>query len=244
MLFQGVEVDRPQLLTGRAHKVRYEGERVIAGDWSIMWGNPVLGKTNYDLHFRIVYLIDQADVDPQTLHDDRIAVVIPGRWEEIARDISRRYVALLKMKEEYQDKQGPDAEEVKRFVDDELKKARSEVAIVQKQFYRAGRIVTRASLGIDPNQTFADPEKADEMIASDLLRNAYTAIPFDTDAFKKEFSDAEAGRIFNALFGGSTQSSDVSAVDSFGMGSGLAARANHGSSIRPIARFSRRYART
>ena len=128
------------------------------------------------------------------------------------------------MKEEYQDKQGPDAEEIKRFVDDELKKARGEIAIVQKQFYRAGRIVTRASLGVDPNQTFADPEKADEKIASDLLHNAYTAIPFDTDAFKKEFSDAEAGKIFNALFGGSTQSSDVSAVDNFGIGLGLSSK--------------------
>jgi uncharacterized Zn finger protein len=54
----------------------------------------------------------------------------------------------MKMKEEYQDKQGLDAEEIKRCVDDELKKARGDIAIVQKQFYRAGRIVTRASLGV------------------------------------------------------------------------------------------------
>jgi hypothetical protein len=59
--------------------------------WSIVWGNPVVDKTDYDLHFRLVYLIDQANVEDSTLHDDRIAVVIPGPWEDTARDISRRY---------------------------------------------------------------------------------------------------------------------------------------------------------
>jgi hypothetical protein len=129
---------------------------------------PVVDKTDYDLHFRLVYLLDQTDVDPSTLHVDRIAVVIPGPWEDTARDISRRYLALVKMQEEYQDKQGPEAEEVKRFVSDELRKARGDIALTQKQLYRAGRIVTRAELGIDPNQVFADPDKADELMAGEF----------------------------------------------------------------------------
>jgi hypothetical protein len=187
----------------------------------MVWGNPVVDKTNYALHFRIVYLLDQTEVDPHTLHDDRIAVVIPGKWEEVARDISRRYAALVKMHDEYKDKQGPDAEDIKRFIDTELQKARGEIVLTQKQLYRAGRIVTRAGLGIDANQIFADPEKADEMIASALLANAYTARPFDAEAFRKELSNAEVGRVFNALFGGSTQSGDLSAVDNFGLGLGL-----------------------
>jgi len=55
-------------------------------------------------------------------------------------------------------------------------------------------------------EVFADPDKMDEVIAANPLADAYTAKPFDTDAFKKEFSDAEAGKAFNALFGGSTAS--------------------------------------
>jgi hypothetical protein len=188
------------------------------------WGHPVVDKTDYDLHFRLVYLLDQTDVDASTLHDDRIAVVIPGPWEDTARDISRRYLALVEMQEEYQDKQGPEAEEVKRFVSDELRKARGDIALTQKQLYRAGRIVTRAGLGIDPNQVFADPDKADELMAAALLDHAYAAMPIDVDAFKKEFTDAEAGKLFNALFGGSTQSGDLSAVDNFAMGLGLTSK--------------------
>jgi hypothetical protein len=128
------------------------------------------------------------------------------------------------MQEEYQDKQEPEAEEVKRFVSDELKKAHGNISLTQKQLYRAGRIVTRAGLGIDPNQVFADPDKADELMAAALLRHAYRAIPIDADAFKKEFTDAEAGKLFNALFGGSTQSGDLSAVDNFAMGLGLTSK--------------------
>jgi hypothetical protein len=221
MLFQGAEIDRPHRVSSRAHKVKYDGECAVVRGWSMVWGNPVVDKTNYDLHFRIVCLLDQAEVDPQTLHDDRIAVVIPGKWEDIARDVSRRYTALVKMKEEYQDKQGPDAEDIKRFIDGELQKARGEIVLAQKQLYRAGRIVTRAGLGIDPNQAFADPDKADELIASALLAHAYTSSPFDPNAFKRELSDAEAGKVFNALFGGSTQSVDLSAVENFGLGLGL-----------------------
>jgi hypothetical protein len=197
---------------------------VVINGWSIVWGNSVVDKTDYDLHFRLVYLLDQANVDASTLHDDRITVVIPGPWEDTARDISRRYLALVTMQEEYQDKQGPEAEEVKRFVSDELKKARGNISLTQKQLYRAGRIVTRSGLGIDPNQVFADPDKADELMARDVLRHAYTAMPIDAEAFKKEFTDAEAGKLFNGLFGGSTQSGDRSAVDNFGMGLGLTSK--------------------
>jgi hypothetical protein len=221
MLFQGVEVDRPQRVIARDRKIRYEGERVIVKGWSAVWGNSVVDKTDYDLHFRLVYLLDQVDVDASTLHDDRIAVVIPGPWEDTARDISRRYLALVKMQEEYQDKQGPEAEEVKRFIGDELRKVRGEIALTQKQLYHAGRIVTQAGLGIDPTQVFTDPDKADEHMATALLRHAYTAMPIDADAFKKEFTDAEAGKLFNALFGGSTQSGDLSAVDNFAIGLAL-----------------------
>ncbi len=224
MFFQGVESDRLQRATTRAHKVKYEGERIVLREWNTVWGNPVVDKTNYDLHFRLVYLFDDTEIDPVALYDDRIAVVIPGRWEEMAKDISRRYTALMKMKDEYKGKQGPDAEEVKRFVENELKKTLGDIATTQKQLYRAGRIVTRAGLGIDPKQVFADPDKADDLIAAALLANAYTARPFEADAFKKEFSDAEAGKVFNALFGGSTQSGDLSAVDNFGIGLGLTSK--------------------
>lgn len=57
-----------------------------------------------------------------------------------------------------------------------------------------------------------------------LLRHAYTATPLDADAFKKEFTDAEAGKLFNALFGGSTQTGDLSAVDNFAIGLALTSK--------------------
>jgi hypothetical protein len=58
----------------------------------------------------------------------------------------------------------------------------------------------------------------------DLLHHVYTAMPIDADAFKKEFTDAEAGKLFNALFGGSTQTGDLSAIDNFAIGLALTSK--------------------
>src|SRR5262249_58717279 len=108
-----------------------------------------------------------------TGHDDVVVVALAGKGEATAGNAPRRYTALVKMKTEYQDRQGPDAEDIRRFVDEELKKAMGAIVLAQKQLYRAGRVVTRAGLGIDPNQVFADPDKADDTIPSPLLPNPY-----------------------------------------------------------------------
>ena len=66
----------------------------------------------------------------------------------------------------------------------------------QHEAYRRGQIITRAGLGIDPRQVFAVPERADDLIASALLVHAYRQPLFDHEAFRRELSSTELGRVY------------------------------------------------
>ena len=70
---------------GRANKVRYDGERVVVGGWSKAWGGPVVDSTDYAQHFQLIYLREPVSVAAQELTDDRVAVIIPASWKEVAR---------------------------------------------------------------------------------------------------------------------------------------------------------------
>jgi hypothetical protein len=221
MLFGGRTIDKPEKATGRANKVRYEGESVISREWSRSWRGLVIDRTNYNQHFRIVYLLEPGEVSPEDFADERTAVVIPASWKETAQDEMRRYCAALRVEKEYAPQHGPDAEEIKQSNKNKKQEFLDEIRRKQIEAYRRGRIVTRSGLGIDPNQVFANPEKADEAIASALLAHAYQQPPFDPDQFKRELSATEPGRIFAALFQQSNSSADVGALENFGVGLGL-----------------------
>ncbi|MGH9752779.1 MAG: hypothetical protein ACREA2_08335, partial [Blastocatellia bacterium] len=78
MFFAGQTLDRPEKTAGRTGKVRYDGERVIVREWSRALGAPVVDKSNYGLHFKLVYLLEPVDAQPEDLSEDRIAVIIPA----------------------------------------------------------------------------------------------------------------------------------------------------------------------
>lgn len=221
MLFAGQTLDKLDKTTGHANKVRYDGERVITARWSKSWGGPVVDKTNYSQHFRLVYLLEPADVPVDDLSDDRLAVIVPGSWKEVARDEMRRYAAILRVEKDYALQQGPDAEEIRQTNKTKKREVLTEILRKQAEAYRKGKIVTKAGLGLDPNQIFAAPAKSDENISSVLLEHAYRQSPFENDKFKRELTGVEPGRIFGVLFQGSAASADKAALENFGVGLGL-----------------------
>ena len=224
MLFAGQVLDKPDKATGRANKVRYDGEKVVVERWSKSWGGPVVDKTNYSQHFRMVYLLEPADVSAEDLTDDRIAVIIPAEWKQVAKDEMRRYCAVLQVEKEYAPQQGPDAEEIRQSNKIKKRELLTEIKLKQVEAYRKGRIITRAGLGLNPDQVFASAEKAEDVIASALLEHAYRQPPFDPAEFKRELSATEPGRIFSALFQASSVNADKGAVENFGLGIGLVSK--------------------
>lgn len=224
MLFAEQTLDRPGRVTGRNNKVRYDGEKVVSQEWSKSWGGAVVDKTNYNQHFRLVYLLEPAEVRAEDLADERIAVIVPAAWKGIALDEMRRYCAILRVEREYAVQQGPDAEEIKQSNRTKKREVLEEVRRRQLEAYRKGRIVTKAGLGIDPHQVFAAPDKADEAIAAALLAHSYRQPPFDHEAFKRELAATEPSRLFAALFQESTASADKGALENFGAGLGLTSK--------------------
>ena len=182
MLFAGQTLDRREKVTGRANKVRYDGERVVVGGWSRAWGGPVVDSTDYAQHFQLIYVREPVSVAAQDLADDRVAVIIPASWKEVARNEMRRYCAILRVEQEYAGQQGPDVEEIRRANKAKKREILLEIQRKQQEAYRRGQIVTRAGLGIDPNQVFAVPDRANDLIASALLAHAYRQPPFDHES--------------------------------------------------------------
>ncbi len=224
MLFAGQTLDRPEKAAGKTGKVRYDGERVVVREWSRALGAPVVDKSNYGLHFKLVYLLEPVDAQPEDLSDDRIAVIIPAPWKDVALDEMRRYCAALRVEKEYAQQQGPEADEIRQLNRIKKREFLDEIKRKQVEAYQRGRIVTRAGLGIDSKQVFASPERADEVVASALLSHSYRQQPFDHDTFKKELTPTEPGRLFAALFQDSTAGADRSALENFGIGLGLSSK--------------------
>ena len=165
MLFGGQTLDRSEKVTGRANKVRYDGERVVVGGWSKAWGGPVGDSTDYAQHFQLVYVREPVSAAAQELADDRVAVIVPAAWKEVAREEMRRYCATLRVEKEYAAQQGPVAEEIRRANNTKKQEILLEIQRRQHEAFRRGQIITRAGLGIDPRQVFAVPERADDLIA-------------------------------------------------------------------------------
>src|SRR5262245_19109423 len=224
MFFAGQTLDRPEKTAGRTGKVRYDGERIVVRDWSKSLGAPVVDKSNYGLHFKLVYLLEPVDTQPEDLSDDRIAVIIPAQWKDVALEEMRRYCGVLRVEKEYAQQQGPEAEEIRQLNRSKKSELLEEIKRKQVEAYQRGRIVTRAGLGIDPKQVFVSPDRADDTVASALLSHSYRQQPFDHDTFKKELTSTEAGRLFAALFQDSTAGADRSALENFGIGLGLSSK--------------------
>ena len=91
-----------------------DGERVVVGGWSKVWGGPIIDSTDYAQHFQLIYVREPVSVAAQELTDDRVAVIVPASWKEVAREEMRRYCATLRVEKEYATQQGPDAEEIRQ----------------------------------------------------------------------------------------------------------------------------------
>jgi len=226
MLFHDMTLDKAKKVVGRANKVRYDGEKVVADHWTADLGRSVTDRTDYATHFRIVYLREPADISPADIEDERVAVVVPAAWRDVAAEELRTLCAIRKIEEDYKDRQGPDADLVKQRNTERRKELHGEVPRLQAEALRGGRIVTKAGLGLDPAVLFVDAGRADEVLGSKLLEAAYSRPPFNPGDLRRELSGAEPEKMFEALFQGSAAAAATGAVDNFAQGLGLTSRAD------------------
>ncbi len=222
-IFSGTKVETPEKTKSRANKIRYQGEQVIVSEWKQSWGKRVIDMDRYNLHFRVVYLLSQGEVLEENLEDGRIAVIVPGDWDEV-RDVARKYVAITKMESDYQNKEGRDVVEIKKWIENEKRITLGNIVTQQLKYYQSGKVITKSGLGINPAQIFSKPGNFTDDIAAHLLEHSYRQPLFDPDKFRREMTDSEVIKVFNALIKRSSQTSEIHALDNFGLGMGLVSR--------------------
>lgn len=213
------EADSPSREKATFRNVEYPGEVVLARAMR----NEYYNEIKEELHFRIVFLTERSLVDSSALKDKRIAVCVPSDMSETLVDLIRDYAAISKMREEYNDRSGPDVDYDKEWIREKERSVIKEILGRQYGIYRNGEIITSQGLGIEIKKIFST-DKIDDILASlveALLASAYTEQPFDSSAFKKKLQENDAKKIFEGFFKGSTKTSAIDACRNFGFGLGL-----------------------
>lgn len=218
-LFSGYKLDERKDVEVDFKKIEYDGEVILATNWRPDYGEPV----KEGLHFRIIFLTNNTEVKPEELRDPRIAVCIPSELTDGAIEATRNYLTIQKMKEDYSEKSGSEAEEVLEWVKTKEDEVLRELIGKQLGIFKNGSIITQRSLGIDMKKVFStdELEKIFGNIVSYLLSDAYTSMPFDPTAFKKKFSNRDARNVFEGFFKSEQEPRALSACDNYGLGLGL-----------------------
>jgi hypothetical protein len=207
-------------------KVQYGGEVVVADRWQPAHGEPWPNKP--EVHFRIVYLTANAPVNKAELLDPRIAVCVPAALSADTRENLAELVACDLMLEQYNDKDYPGETEARERAKTRRHSAVAALLKNQGDEYRRGAIITQKELGLPASHFFTPlPKhhgKREEALAAQLLEKAYDDPLFNPKEFKKDFSDSDARKVFNGLFGKSPSAADNSARDNFAPGLGLVAK--------------------
>jgi hypothetical protein len=208
-------------------KVQYGGEVVVADRWQPAHGEPWSNKP--EVHFRIVYLTAHAPMNKAELLDSRIAVCVPpAGLSPDTRESLAELVACDLMLKHYNPNDFPGETEWRERARTRRLAAIAALLKNQSDEYRRGSILTQKELGLPATHFFTPLPKAhgkrEEALAAQLLEKAYDDPLFNPKEFKKDFSDSDARKVFNGLFGKSPSGADNSARDNFGPGLGLVAK--------------------
>jgi hypothetical protein len=209
-------------------KVQYGGEVVVADRWQESFGEPWTNKL--EVHFRFVYLVANETVDKAKLLDPRIALCIPALLSDDTRENLAEYVACNLMLQHYNDKEFPGEGALRDWA--KIRRRAAIAAILKNQIeeFRRGTIITQKELGLPATQFFMTPQKVrgkrEEALATQLLEKAYDEPLFSSKELRKEFTDADARKVFHGLFAKTPSNADQSARDNFGVGLGLVSKNN------------------
>lgn len=160
-----------------------------------------------ELHFRVIFLTDDAPVRPGDIGDPRVAVCLPGDLTAEGLDAAAELRAWETVRSEVAaqvDAGAPQLAEAER----RCREAGDHLCRVQRDVYAAGTVVTRGELAISAADVFAiaDPDARCAAIAVPVLRHAYHALPelLPPTAFPPGFvlSPPDPERIFASFASG------------------------------------------
>ncbi|GAH44547.1 unnamed protein product, partial [marine sediment metagenome] len=196
----------------------YPGEVILTRNWRSDYGE----KVRENLHFRIVFLTKSIELDLKEIEDPRIAICIPSELTNAAREEARNYWTLQEMQEQYKDKSGSEAEEVREWLAGKKRDIIRNLLNKQISIYRSGKILTAQQVGMDLKKEFATKrvEGIVKGIVPYLLADPYRACPINSNAFRRHFKSNDAKKVFDGLFK-SAGGASASACENFAPALGL-----------------------
>jgi hypothetical protein len=202
--------------TRRIHKVAYSGEVVVSDRWRDEFGKEI---ENPDQHFRLVYLGRRPEADDEkigaSLQDSRIAVIRPDALNEDTRDALADLIAAEQMKRNCA---APNQAGLRVYAEGKRNEAVEALLKCQLDEYRRGKIITQKGYAIKAIEIFRSTKGREEDLAGRLLDKAYDTPLFSPKEFKKDFTDADARKVFAGLFHKEPAKAEMDAVQNFAAG--------------------------
>ncbi len=218
--------------TRKVHRVQYTGEVVVADRWRDEFGDEI---RNADQHFRLVYLTvlpDKADAAiTALLKDARIAVCHPSSLSDDTREALADLLAAEQMK---RNSSAPNQSTLREYAEGRRRDAVKAILKCQQDEFRRGKIVTQKTYGIPALEVFKSAKEREDDLAGRLLEKSYDTPLFTPKELKKDFTDADARKVYGGLFGKEPAKAEKDAVLNFGVGLELVIK-SHPTEFKPDA---------
>ncbi|WP_337287272.1 hypothetical protein [Candidatus Methylomirabilis sp.] len=216
--------------TRQVHKVQYTGEVVVANVWRDEFGEEI---KNVDQHFRLVYMATLPDKNDDAitgaLKDARVAVCRPTALSEETRDALADMIAAEQMKRNCQ---APSQSTLREYAEGKRRDAVKAILKCQQDEFRRGKIITQKSYAIPALEVFKSAKDREEDLAGRLLEKSYDTPLFTAKELKKEFTDADARKLYGGLFGKEPAKAEKDAILNFGVGMELVVK-SHPTEFKP-----------
>jgi hypothetical protein len=210
--------------TKRVYKVQYGGEVIVSDRWRAEFGEEI---KNADQHFRIVYLTASPDAGDgeiaATLKDARIVVCRPAALSADTRDALGGLMAAEQMK---RNASAPNQTSLREYAETKRREAVKDILKCQLDEFRRGKVLTQKDYGIPVAEIFKFSKEREADLGGRLIEKAYDTPLFSPKDFKKDFTDADAKKVFAGLFHKDRANSEKDAVQNFGVGLELAVKSN------------------
>jgi hypothetical protein len=218
--------------TKRVYKVQYGGEVIVCDRWRADFGEDI---KNADQHFRIVYLTAKPDVDDAkitaALKDARAVVCRPEALSEDTREALADLMAAEQMK---RNASAPNQTNLREYAETKRRDAVKAILKCQLDEFRRGKVLTQKGYGIPATEIFKLSKEREADLGGRLIEKAYDTPLFSPKDFKKDFTDADAKKVYAGLFHKDRANAEKDAVQNFGVGLELVVK-SHPTDFKPDA---------
>lgn len=218
--------------TKRVHKVQYGGEVIVSDRWRAEFGEEI---KNADQHFRIIYLTTSPDGGDgeiaAALKDARTVICRPAPLSADTREALAGFMAAEQMK---RNASAPNQTSLREYAENKRREAVKDILKCQLDEFRRGKVLTQKGYGIPAAEIFKFSKEREADLGGRLIEKAYDTPLFSPKDFKKDFTDADAKKVFAGLFHKDRANAEKDAVQNFGVGLELAVK-SHPTEFKPEA---------